>query len=96
MLFICSINWTDQGIRNVKDSVKRAQAAKDLGKKMGVDLKEVYLTSGDCDLLAIMETSNGDNVAKFMLALGAMGNLRTRTSRAWTQSEFQKMLSELP
>lgn len=96
MLFICSINWTDQGIRSVKDSPKRAQAARDLAKKVGVEIKDVYLTSGDSDLLAIIEAPNGDNMAKFAMALGAGGHARTRTARAWTTTEFQKLVSELP
>jgi uncharacterized protein with GYD domain len=96
MLFIVSLNWTDQGIRNVKDGPKRAQAARDLGKKLGVEIKELYLTSGDSDMIAILETQNGDNVAKFAMAVGAAGNVRTRTARAWTQAEMQKMISELP
>jgi uncharacterized protein with GYD domain len=96
MLFITSVNWTDQGIRNVKDAPKRAQAARDLAKKVGVEMKELYLTSGDTDMVAILETANGDNVAKFAMAIGAMGNVRTRTARAWTQSEMQKLISELP
>ena len=54
------------------------------------------LTSGDDDLLIILDTPNGDNVAKFALALGALGNVRTRTARAWPQSEFEKLISELP
>ena len=96
MLFICSINWTDQGIRTVKDAAKRTKAARDIARKMGVNLKEVYLTSGESDLLAILDTPNGDNVAKFALALGSQGNIRTRTCRAWTEPEFQKLISELP
>jgi uncharacterized protein with GYD domain len=96
MLFICSINWTDQGVRMVKDSPKRAQAARDLAKKVGVEIKDVYLTSGDSDLLAIVDAPNGDNMAKFAMALGAGGNVRTRTARAWTATEFQKLVSELP
>jgi uncharacterized protein with GYD domain len=96
MLFICSINWTDQGIRTVKDAAKRTKAARDIAKKMGVNLKEVYLTSGESDLLAILDTPNGDNVAKFALAIGSQGNVRTRTCRAWTEPEFQKLISELP
>jgi len=96
MLFICSVNWTDQGIRNVKDSPKRAQAARDLGKKLGVDMKELYLTSGDTDMVAILETANGDNVAKFAMAISALGSVRTKTARAWTQAEMQKLISELP
>ena len=96
MLFIVSLNWTDQGIHHVKDSPKRAQAARELGKKLGVEMKELYLTSGDADMVAVLETSNGDNVAKFAMAIGAQGNVRTRTARAWTQAEMQKMISELP
>lgn len=94
--FILSLNWTDQGIRAVKDVPKRAEAARDLAKKVGVDIKEVYLTSGDRDLVVIVEAPNGDNVTKFALMLGAMGNVRTSTARAWPQSEFQKLISELP
>jgi uncharacterized protein with GYD domain len=96
MLFICTLNWTDQGIRSVKESPKRAQAARDLAKKLGVEIKEVYLTSGDSDLLLILDTPNGDNVAKFALALSSLGNVRSRTARAWPQAEFQKLISELP
>jgi uncharacterized protein with GYD domain len=95
-MFICTLNWTDQGIRSVKESPKRAQAARDLAKKLGVEIKEVYLTSGDSDLLLILDTPNGDNVAKFALALSSLGNVRSRTARAWPQAEFQKLISELP
>src|SRR6266480_4258247 len=94
--FILTLNWTEQGIRAVKDAPKRAEASKELARKVGVEIKEVYLTSGDNDLLIIVDTPNGDNVAKFALALGAQGNVRTRTARAWPQSEFQKLISELP
>jgi uncharacterized protein with GYD domain len=80
----------------VKDAPKRAQAARELASKVGVEIKEVYLTSGDSDLLVFVETPSGDNVAKFALALGSMGNVRTHTARVWPQSEFQKLISELP
>ncbi len=94
--FILTLGWTEQGIRAVKDVPKRAEASKELARKVGVEIKEVYLTSGDNDLLIIVDAPNGDNVAKFALALGALGNVRTRTARAWPQSEFQKLISELP
>jgi uncharacterized protein with GYD domain len=94
--FILSLNWTDQGIRSVKEAPKRSSAARELGKQVGVEVKQVYLTSGDTDLLVIVDTPNGDNVAKFALALSALGNVRTRTARAWPESEFQKLISELP
>jgi uncharacterized protein with GYD domain len=94
--FVLSLNWTDQGIRSVKDAPKRSQAARELAKKVGVEIKQVFLTSGDSDLLVIVDSPNGDNVAKFALALCGQGNVRTRTARAWQESEFAKLISELP
>ena len=95
-MFMCLLNWTEQGIRKVKDAPKRNKAAKELAKKVGIEIKQVYLTSGDDDLLVLLETANGDNVAKFALAIGSQGNVRTRTARIWPQSEYQKLISELP
>jgi uncharacterized protein with GYD domain len=94
--FLLSLNWTEQGIRSIKDAPKRAQAARDLGKKLGVNLKEVYLTTGDSDLLVIADAADGENIAKFAMTLGSQGNVRTRTSRAWSESEMHKMIGELP
>jgi uncharacterized protein with GYD domain len=96
MQFIMSLNWTDQGIRAVKESPKRAQAARELAKKVGVEIKDVYLTSGDTDLVLLLDTPSGDNAAKFALALSSLGNVRTKTARAWPEAEFQKLITELP
>lgn len=94
--FILTLNWTDQGIRNVKDVPKRSAYARELGKKLGVEIKQVFLTSGESDVLLIVETASGDNVAKYCMSLGSQGNVRTRTARAWPEAEFMKMVSELP
>ena len=94
--FIMSLNWTEQGIRNVKDAPKRSAAARDLGKKVGVEIKQLFLTSGDSDLVLIVDTPNGDNVAKFAMALGSLGNVRSKTARAWSEAEYAKLISELP
>jgi uncharacterized protein with GYD domain len=96
MHFMISMKFTDQGIRTIKDAPKRTKAARELAKKLGVEIKNVYLTSGESDLVAIVETSNGDNVAKMALALGSIGNVHTRMSRAWTEEEYFKLVSELP
>ncbi len=92
LTFICSLGWTEQGIKNVKDAPKRARAAKALAKKLGVNIKQVYMTSGDDDLLVIVEAESGDSVAKFALALSSQGNVRTRTVRAWTEAEMVKLI----
>jgi uncharacterized protein with GYD domain len=94
--FMLSLNWTDQGIRAVKEAPKRAQAGRELAAKVGVEIKQLFLTSGDSDIVLIVDAPSGDNVAKFALLLGSLGNVRTRISRAWHESEFQKLISELP
>jgi uncharacterized protein with GYD domain len=78
--FMLSLNWTDQGIRAVKDSPKRSEDARELAKKVGVEIKHLYLTSGDTDLVIFVDAPSGDNVAKFALAVSSLGNVRTCTS----------------
>jgi uncharacterized protein with GYD domain len=63
-MFMCSLNWTEQGIRSIKEAPKRAKAAQELAKKVGVEIKDVYLTAGDSDLLVVLDTPHGDNAAK--------------------------------
>ncbi len=96
LTFIVSINFTDQGIKNIKGSPKRMQAGKALLKKMGGRVKQVYLTSGDSDAVLIAEVPDGNVMAKFAMALGSLGNVRTKTVRAWPEAEFKKMVAELP
>jgi len=95
-IYIMSVGWTAQGIQAIKNAPARFQASRELARKLGVEIKQIYLTSGEHDLLVILETANDDNIAKFALALGAQGNVRTRTVKAWSEAEFLKFVSELP
>ena len=79
-----------------KKPTKRAQAGRELAKKVGVEIKQLFLTSGDSDVLLIVDAPDGDNVAKFALSLGSLGNVRTRLTRLWPEADFQKLISELP
>ena len=88
-------SWTDQGIKSVKDAPKRLAGARELAKKLGIDFK-IYLTSGESDLFVIAETANPDNIPKFSLAIASMGNVRSRTVRAWPEAEMMRLISELP
>ena len=63
---------------------------------MGVEIEHIFFTSGDTDIIIVVNAQNGDNVAKMVLALGALGNVCTRTVRAWSEAEFLKLVSELP
>jgi uncharacterized protein with GYD domain len=89
------INWTDQGIKNVKDSPKRVDAAKKAVKDLGGDLKAFYMLQGSYDAVLIMEMPNDEALAKFLLKIGSLGNVRTSTMRAYTETEYRKIIGEL-
>jgi uncharacterized protein with GYD domain len=93
--YISLLSFTDQGIRNVKESPARAEAAKALAAKLGVSFKSLYWTVGQYDLVAIIEGSE-DAVTAFLLKTGSMGNLKTQTMRAYTQDEMTKMIGKMP
>ena len=73
---------------------ERSEAAKALAKTVGAEIKEVYLTTGAHDILLLAEAPLGDHITKFALALSSLGNVRT--SRAWPEAEWTKLISELP
>ena len=86
---------TDQGIRSVKDTTSRANAARDLAKKFGVTMKEVYWTLGQYDVVAIFEAADDAAITAFTLALGAQGNVHTQILRAFDQAEMKGVLAKL-
>ena len=94
--YIGLINYTDQGIRNVKDSPDRAEAARKAIRDMGGDMTALYLTMGTYDLVAVIEAPSDAVVAKFILALGAAGNVRTTTLKAFNEAEFRSIVESLP
>jgi len=89
------INWTDQGIKNVKDSPKRVDAARKSVKDSGGDLKAFYMLQGSYDAVLILEMPTDDALAKFLLKIGSLGNVRTSTMRAYTETEYRKIIGEL-
>jgi uncharacterized protein with GYD domain len=90
--YIMLANWTDQGIRSVKDSPKRLDAAKKALKDLGGDFKSFYMTMGDHDMVAIYEAPDDAVAAKFSLQLGGQGNVRTRTLKAFPETEYRKII----
>jgi len=87
--------FTDQGSRSVKDTTSRANAARDLAKKFGVTMKEVYWTLGQYDVVAIFEAADDAAITAFTLALGAQGNVHTQILRAFDQNEMKGVLAKL-
>ena len=89
------LNWTDQGIKNVKDSPKRLDAVKKAVKGIGGEVKAFYMLQGVYDLALILEAPNDEALAKLLLKVGAAGNVRTTTMKAYPEAEYRKIIAEL-
>ena len=94
--YIMLADFTDQGIRNIKESPKRANAARDLAGACGAEMKDLFLTLGDHDFVVMVEAPNDEAVAKFALKLGALGNIRTKTLKAFSEPEYRTIVESLP
>ena len=94
--YIILINYTDQGIRSVKDSPNRLDAAKQRAKDLGGEINQTYLTLGGHDMVAILELPDDEAAAKFGLSVGALGNIRTTTLRAFAEDEYREIIASLP
>ena len=89
-------NWTDQGIRNVKDSPKRVEAARKAVEKAGGKWQGIYYTMGQYDFVAIMEAPSDEAVMEIALAIGSQGNVRTTTLKAFPVDKAFKIMKKLP
>jgi uncharacterized protein with GYD domain len=89
--YISMLRYTQQGISAIKNAPARIDAAKEAYRKAGGELKAIYLTLGQYDLVAIAEMPNDEAVARMALAQGALGNVRSETMRAFTETEFKKI-----
>jgi uncharacterized protein with GYD domain len=88
------LQWTDQGIRNSKDTTRRADAAKREAERIGGNLT-VYWTFGEYDMVCILEAPNDEAAMEFGLKVGSLGNVRTTTLRAFTEEEIAKIIGKL-
>jgi uncharacterized protein with GYD domain len=93
--YIVLFNWTDQGIRTVKDSPSRVRQSEGQLRQLGITLRDLYLTMGDCDLVGVVEAPDDQAVARALLALGMQGNVRTKTFMAFTRAEFEQIAASL-
>ena len=93
--YVALCNFTDQGIRNVKDSPDRLAAFHALAEKLGVSVKSTLYTVGAYDIVSIIEGSD-EAVTTLLLKLGSLGNIRTQTLRAFTPEEAKAMIGRIP
>jgi uncharacterized protein with GYD domain len=93
--YVTLYNFTEQGLKNIKDTVKRVEAAKKTGSQLGVTLKEIVWTQGQYDLVAISEGSDEAAASSFLLNTLKQGNVRAQTLRAFTAAEMEKILERV-
>jgi len=92
--YIVLSSFTDQGVRNVKDTTKRSDAVRELAEKFGVTAKDIFWTLGRYDVVAIFEAPDDASMTALGLALGAAGNVRTQTLRAFSREEMNVILAK--
>ncbi len=95
-LYITLMNFTDQGIKSIKESPSRIDAARELLAGLGGELKAFYLTMGTYDAVAISEAPSDEIVAKFALIVGSGGNVRTLSMRAFDETAYREIIAGLP
>jgi uncharacterized protein with GYD domain len=93
--FIVLANFTEQGIRNVKDSPQRADAFKDMAKKSGATVKDVFWTLGQYDAVAIVEAPDDVSATALGLSVAKLGNVRTQTLRAFSAADMKNILGKV-
>ena len=94
-IYIALTNWTEQGIKSIKDSPSRVDGARALAKKYGCEMTHFFMTVGAYDMVAMLEAPDDEFAAKFMLALGSSGNVRTTTLKAFSEADYRKIVAGL-
>jgi uncharacterized protein with GYD domain len=93
--YVVLLNWTDQGVRSAKDTVKRFEQARDAFQKKSVSFDSVYWTLGRYDIVAVLDAPDDETIAAVLLQLGGAGNVNTETLRAFSADEMGGILRQL-
>ncbi len=93
--YIMLAHWTDQGMRNARDSPERLNKARQLLKDIGGDFKLFFLTMGKYDFVAVYEAPDDAVAARFNLQLGMLGNVRTQTLKAFPEPAYREIMRTL-
>jgi len=92
--YVSLLQFTEQGIRTVQDTIKRAGAATDEAEKMGVKVTDSFWTMGAYDVVLLLDAPDDETMAAFTLKLGARGNVKTQTMRAFRREEMESILAK--
>src|SRR5213593_1186532 len=94
-MYISLLQFTEQGARNVKDTIKRAAAATAEAEKMGVKVTDSFWTMGAYDVMLLLDAPDDETIGAFSLKLGSLGNVKTQTMRAVRREEMEKILAKV-
>ena len=94
--YIGLVKLTDQGIRNVKETTKRAKSFREMAEKAGVKAREILWTMGRYDIVLVVDAPNDETMSRLTLGLGMMGNAKTETLKAFSAQEMDEILEGLP
>ena len=93
--YVCLLQFTDQGMRTVKDTIKRSEAATAEARKLGGKVNQAFWTMGAYDVVVLLEMPNDEAATTFAVKLGSLGNVKTHTMRAFGRDELEKILAKV-
>jgi uncharacterized protein with GYD domain len=93
--YVVLVNWTDQGVKNVKETLRRTDSGSDLAEKHGLKLEQAYWTVGPYDMVTVFEAPDDEALSAHLLEIGSLGNVRSTTLRAYGEQEMEGILRRL-
>ena len=93
--YVVLVNWTDQGIRNVKQTIERTDHGGEIAQKHGLKLERAYWTVGTYDMVVVFEAPDDEAISAHLLEIGSLGNMRSTTLRAYDEGEMSGILQRL-
>ena len=93
--YVSLCKWTEEGVKNARETTKRAEAAKAAVRKLGGKLTTILWTQGNYDLIAISDFPDEESAMAFLLTLGGQGNVRTETLRAYGAQDMERIFAKM-
>ena len=93
--YVSLLQFTDQGIRNIRDSIKRAGAATAEAEKMGAKVTDAFWTMGAYDVVLLLDAPDDETISAFSLKVGSLGNVKSQTMRAFRREEMESILAKV-
>jgi uncharacterized protein with GYD domain len=93
--YVSLIQFTEQGVRNIKDTIKRSDAAMAQAEKMGMKIVEAFWTMGAYDVVVLLDAPDDETMSAFALKIGSLGSVKSHTMRAFPRKEMEGILAKI-